>query len=417
MPPTITALPARRAHRTSALHRHARRLVTLLLALAVAVVTLWGNTPGTATAAAGLSVTIRNTTGSSQPVYVYVLGTRLTDHVSGYVTAGGAFRAWPAVSGSATRAAPDVAIRGPRNGAATTVRLPHGISGRLYYSVGAKLDLRLVRDGTGRTGLVQPAPWVAGDASASTLFDWVEFTYQRGLWVNSTQVDQFALPAALTLRGAKGTRSTGRLVSDGRQRVARALLADPALRGSVITDRSGRLIRVLAPGHAAREGRASAGYLNRAIDRAWARYATRTLTVRPFADRPSRTYHGRTVGSTLVFRSKAGAVVAKFAKPSTLDVFECAGTLAAPNDRVVGPIARTLCAALNRGTLAGHATQPVTATGSFYRTGPFNAYAKAVHAVMVDKRAYAFAFDDVAQHEPLLHDAKPRSLTITLPHL
>jgi hypothetical protein len=47
-------------------------------------------------------------------------------------------------------------------------------------------------------------------------------------------------------------------------------------------------------------------------------------------------------------RPDGGLVVTK---PSTAGVWGCAGALAAPNDLVAGPIARTLCAALQRGTL------------------------------------------------------------------
>lgn len=72
-----------------------------------------------------------------------------------------------------------------------------------------------------------------------------------------------------------------------------------------------------------------------------------------------------------------------------------------------------------RGTSSGSgmALSRACAVSAFYKTGPYNPYAKAVHAAMSDGKAYAFAFDDVAQQESLLHDAKPRSVTITLPSL
>ena len=80
------------------------------------------------------------------------------------------------------------------------------MSGRLYFSYGAPLTLGLTRG-----GLVQPAPWNAGDPNASTLLDWSEFTYDAGgLWLNSSQVDQFAIPHEVSVTGADGVARTRR---------------------------------------------------------------------------------------------------------------------------------------------------------------------------------------------------------------
>jgi hypothetical protein len=41
------------------------------------------------------------------------------------------------------------------------------------------------------------------------LFDWSEFTFNdHGLWLNSTQVDQFAVPHTVGVTGDDGTTST-----------------------------------------------------------------------------------------------------------------------------------------------------------------------------------------------------------------
>lgn len=398
-------------HGSPSLPRPRFRLTVLTAAITLVTGLFGAATP--ASAATTLPVTVKNSTGSSGAVYLYVLGTDLSSGRLGYVDAKGRFHAWPAASGT-PKAAPDVSIRGPRSGSTGTLRIPKGISGRLYYSVGSKLSLKLVRNALGVTSLVQPAPWVTSDPNHAKLLDWTEFTYNGGLWINSTQVDQFALPTTVTVKGSSGTRTTGRLVSGGRQRVIKAMKASAATARLVVTGSGGRVVRVLAPGHATRSGLLSATHLKSAIDAAWKRAASKALKVRPFADQPG--YTGRTVGSRLVF-TRAGVRVASFAKPSSVDVFECAGELAAPNDLVVGPIARTLCAALNRGTLTSGKTEPVATPSSYYRTGRFNPYAKAVHAAMADGKAYAFAFDDVAHQESLVHDAAPTSVTITLPSL
>ena len=141
-------------------------------------------------------MTVTNNTGRGDAVYLYVLGVNLGTGKLGYVNSGGAFTAW--TGGQPVPVpAPDVAIPGPANGASTTIRVPKGLSGRLYMSFGKKLDFRLSTD-----GLVQPAPWAGGDPNRDILFDWSEFTLNdSGLWLNSSQVDMFAVPHVVTRAG------------------------------------------------------------------------------------------------------------------------------------------------------------------------------------------------------------------------
>lgn len=398
-------------------HPLVHRLLIVALAVAcVAALLIQSGTPAHAKAA-GVPLTVRNSTGSSAPIHLYLIGEQLSSGTAGYVTAAGTFTPWPAAASATPRSAPDVSIDGPRNGRSVTLRLPKGISGRLYYSVGKKIDFKLVRNNLGRTSLVQPAPWIGGDTNRRTLFDWTEFTFSNGLWINSTQVDQFVLPAAVRVTDSGGTRTVGTLVAGGRHRLFRTLLADAALARTVIKGPNGAPVRALAPGHAIRAGLLAPGFLDRGIDRAWSAHVSKPLVVRPFSNRPGVTFTGRTIGRRLVFTNTAGTRVASFAKPSTLDVVECAGALRAPNDQVVGPIARTLCAALNRGTLGSGRVEPVSHVSAFYRSSPVNGYARAVHAAMKDRRAYAFAFDDVGAHESLVHAGNPASVTVTLPRL
>src|SRR6185312_8885800 len=147
---------------------------------------------------------------------------------------------------------------------------------------------------------------------------------------------------------------------------------------------------------------------------AWNAYTGKTLTVVPFADQPNTKYFGRTSGNVMTFTNTSGAVVATFNKPSSADVWGCSGNRPAPNDQVVGPISRTLCAALNRGTLGTVDTQPDLNSAGFYRNNPTNQYARIIHANMADGRAYAFPFDDVGHFESLVTDPDPRSAGIAL---
>ncbi|MFJ6197458.1 beta-1,3-glucanase family protein [Micromonospora sp. NPDC092111] len=357
-----------------------------------------------------LPFTVTNNTGRGDAVYLYVLGVNLSTGRLGYVNSAGAFTPWGA--GSLPPApAPDVSIAGPRNGASTTIQLPRGLSGRVYMSLGEKLKFFLAPG-----GLVQPAPWAAGDPNQNILFDWSEFTYNdAGLWLNSSQVDMFAVPHAVTVTGANGaTKKTGELLSNGRDNVINQIRAQAGWANTVRTRADGTVLRVLAPGKAADAGLFSTTYLDPYITSAWAAYAGKTLTVVPFTDQPNTRYLGRTAGNVMTFTNTSGQQVASFNKPSSANVWGCDGNLAAPNDQVVGPIARTLCAALHRGTLGTIDTQPGGGPADFYRGTITNHYSRIIHANMADGKAYGFAFDDVQAQESLVHDGDPRAAGITL---
>jgi len=389
-----------------------RKLLRALAALAVAMPLAVAIEPSAAQAVGPnlLPVTVTNSTGRGDAVYLYVLGVQLSSGKLGYVNQGGAFTAW---SGGQIppSPAPDVAIGGPGNGGSTTINFPRGFSGRVYFSLGEKLKFYLTPD-----GLVQPAPWAAGDANQNILFDWSEFTYNdSGLWLNSSQVDMFAVAHAVTVTNSAGvTKRTGDLVANGRDNVINTIRGTSGWANTVYTRSDGTVLRVLSPGKAAGAGSLSSTYLDSYISSAWSAYAGKTLTVVPFADQPNTKYFGRTSGNVMNFTNTSGAQVASFNKPSSASVWGCAGDLPAPNDLVVGPISRTLCAALNRGTLGTIDTQPSTNAADFYKNNPTNVYAKVIHANMADGKAYAFPFDDVGNFESLVNDGDPRSAGIVL---
>ncbi|MGC5333490.1 glycoside hydrolase family 64 protein [Micromonospora sp. DT62] len=387
-----------------------RRLLAAVSALVAAVPVTLAAAPAHAVGPALLPVTVTNSTGRGEAVHLYVIGVQLSSGRLGYVNQGGTFVPW---SGGQLppSPAPDASIPGPGNGGSTTIRFPRGFSGRVYFSFGEKLKFFLTPD-----GLVQPAPWAAGDANRDILFDWSEFTYNdAGLWLNSSQVDMFAVPHAVTVTGATGvTKRTGDVVAGGRNAIIEGIRSQPGWANTVHTRSDGTVLRVLAPGKAAGAGLFSATYLDSYIASAWNAYTTRTLTVVPFADQPNTRYFGRTSGNVMTFTNSAGQRVASFNRPSSASVWGCDGDLPAPNDPVVGPISRTLCAALNRGTLGTVDTQPSTDAAQFYRNNPTNHYARVIHANMTDGRAYAFAFDDVGAFESLVHDGDPRAAGLVL---
>jgi hypothetical protein len=386
-------------------------LISGVAALAVAVPVAIAMTPAQALGPDLLPMTVTNSTGRGDAVYLYVLGVDLRPGGKlGYVDSAGTFTPW---SGGTLppSAAPDVSIAGPRNGGNTTLRIPRWISGRVYMSFGEKLKFFLSPD-----GLVQPAPWAGGDPNRNILFDWSEFTYNdSGLWLNSSQVDQFAVPHAVTVTGTNGvTSKTGELLNNGRNNVINAIKAQPGWGGTVYTRSDGTVLRVLAPGKAADAGAFDKNYLDPYITTAWNAYTSKTLTVVPFENQPNTKFFGRTSGNVMNFTNTAGQQVYSITKPATAHVWGCDGNLAAPNDAVKGPIARTVCAALQRSTLGTIDTQPSYNAADFYKGNLTNHYSRIIHANMADGKAYGFAFDDVGHFESLVHDGNPRAAGIIL---
>jgi len=390
------------------IRKKVRRVLTAL-AVTLPLVTGVSALSAPAAVAAGpdpLPLTVTNNSGRSDAVHLYVLGTNLNTGKLGYVNAGGAFTAWPP-GANPPSPAPDVSIAGPGNGGSTTLKIPRMLSGRVYMSFGQKIKFFLTPD-----GLVQPAPWADGDPNRNILFDWSEFTYDNGgLFINSSQVDMFSVPHAVGLtNGAGASKEAGRLKPGGRANIFNGVKGQSGFSNLVYND-----LRVLAPGKGLDTGKFSGSYLDGYVTSAWNTYKSTPLTVVPFEAEPAKKFTGKTGGDDVMrFTNTSGAEVASFSKPSTRDVFNCDGRLQAPNDQVVGPIARTLCAALHRSTLGTLHTQPTYDAGPFYKQPVTDHYSRIVHEQMVDGKAYGFAFDDVGHFESLVHDGDPKTAKITL---
>ncbi|MFG2463045.1 glycoside hydrolase family 64 protein [Streptomyces sp. NPDC048523] len=389
-----------------------RTLAAVLAALAIALgITVTG--PGSEAQAAvpsTIPLTVSNNSGRGDQVYVYNIGTLLTTGQQGWADANGTFHAWPA-GGNPPTNAPDASIAGPANGQAMTLRMPK-FSGRVYFSYGQKLVFKLT---TG--GLVQPAVQNPSDPNRNILFNWTEYTLNdSGLWINSTQVDMFSAPYAVGVKAGDGTvRNTGHLKPGGYNGFFSALRGQPGGWANLIQTRSdGTVLRALAPGHGIEAGALPANVMDDYVNRVWQKYSTSTLTVTPFGDQPNTKYYGRVSGNVMNFTNASGAVVTTFQKPDSDSIFGCYKLLDAPNDLVRGPISRTLCAGFNRSTLLTNPNQPDTSSSGFYTDVVTNHYARKIHAQMADGKAYAFAFDDVGNHESLVNDGNPQQAYITL---
>ena len=376
-----------------------------LLGIVTAGLVLAGllSAPADAAVPATIPFTITNHSGRGDAVYIYNLGTNLATGQQGWADASGTFHAWPA-GGNPPTPAPDASIVGPANGQSVTIQLPK-FSGRVYFSYGQKLVFKLT---TG--GLVQPAVQNPSDPNRNILFNWSEYTLNDGgLWINSTQVDMFSAPYAVSVNSS----TTGHLKPGGYNAVYNGLRA-ANWGGLIQTAPDGSVLRALSPLYGVETGALPASAMDDYINRVWSKYSSATLTVAPFGDQPNTKYFGRVSGNVMNFTNSAGTVVTSFQKPDSASVFGCFKLLDAPNDQVRGPISRTLCAGYNRSTLLTNPNQPDATDANFYADAVTNQYSKAIHAQMADGRAYGFAFDDVGNHEALVHDGNPQQAALIL---
>ncbi len=370
---------------------------------AAAALTLTGGsgllTPRPA-AAATLPLDVVNRSGRfpDDAVWVHVVGTELATGRQGHVDASGAFvPASLGDNGSGGTASYGVPLSQRRQ-----VPLPE-LSGRVYVSLGQQIPFRVVGTPDG-VGIAHPAGWVESDPSFGILYDCMEFTHTGGaMYCNTTMVDMFSVPLSITLSGNANQR-VGEIVSGGRARVFERMASTPGFGNLVVDDR-----RVIAPSHGIGAGRFDGGYLDEYVAQSWDAYRDRDLTVVA----GPQTYRLRVQGDEIV-AWQGDAQRAAFGRPSTSDVLFCNGAISAPNDGVGGPIAAILGAALNRTTMRDQATQPTTDPAGFYQGERTNHYAKVLHEVHVDGRAYGFAFDDVAGFASYIEDRGARSVELAV---
>lgn len=289
-----------------------------------------------------------------------------------------------------------------------TVTFPNHIEGgRIYISLGSPMYIPISPDdrGWGGPDLLNPA-----DPNTDVYFDWYELAFahgQFGFGGNTTQVDQFGFPMTARLQQA----STGYDQTVGiTQTRAQVYAGYQASVGAAFTGLAGPY-RILAPRTSPvfQPGGAQANHLQGVIDQVWNRYTGTDWTQNDHG----QIYRGRVVDGVLTGTKNDGTTFS-VPKPNTAQVFECSGALAVPppaNDttRAVG---RDFCAAFNRGVAANPNTADWLDASKYYLSSPRNDYAAYFHGISIDKRSYAFAYDDVNDQSSvkIIGNANPPSL-------
>ncbi|MEU9128424.1 beta-1,3-glucanase family protein [Kitasatospora sp. NPDC048540] len=385
-------------------------------ALSVAAVTRWVESSAVASTAATLPLDLVNTTGNAT-VYAYVLG---RDPAAGGTWAfiqadGSTLYHPPSPANDQTPLGVDCAIplKGPGAGA-RQITLPRLDSGRIYFSVGARLTFLMNRGG----GLALPSVSNPTDPNAGVRHDFCEFTYNADqLYANITFVDMVGLPISFRLETAQGTQAVRGLPADGLAQVAAALRAQSAADGSdwsqLIVQKDGTDLRILSPNLAIR-GNSSlfAGYFDDYVDQVWNAYRTKDLRIDTQFTWGAVT--GRVNGDTLTF---AGA--GSFAKPSTRAIFSCSDAPFTTGNDLMGNLSARLAAAFNRTTLLDNPHQPDGENpAAFYTRARTNHYARILHTTTPDGLGYAFPYDDVhpanVDFEGKVQSGSPTRFTITV---
>lgn len=347
-------------------------------------------------------------------VYVLVIAQDPATHVFSWVNPDGTFTHLSATDNDASGHLVKNGQNYPNHAftlaQAKQMKLPKMDSGRIFVSVGEPLYIKVVPDANGNVGFAGPNPLNGTDPNIGVRYDWYEFTYNdAGLWINTTQVDDFGMPLLLDVWGDSASfhQQTGLTETHDSLMAEYANEVPPEFQVPV----QGQL-RIMAPGKSTFDvGQVNQHYFDAYVDQVWAQYASTTLYVTV----GGRNFAGQVTNGDLVFNeldAQGNVVVGgpyTVHKPTTQDILEGKGTLATGNATELALEAQ-ICAAFNR-----HVMQDSTlwgTPGAYYAASPANWYAKFWHTHGVSGLAYGFAYDDVSNESSTIHTDKPEHMEL-----
>ncbi|MFE2465869.1 glycoside hydrolase family 64 protein [Streptomyces mirabilis] len=257
--------------------------------------------------------------------------------------------------------------------------------GRIYVSLGSPLYIPVSPDDQGWGGPDLRNP---NDPNTDVYYDWYEYTYvfgQVAFGGNTTQVDQFGFPITSRLTQTSSGYDTTRGITLTRAQVMSQYAASVGAAFKPLQN----TYRIIAPRSSDLflAGGSQSNHLQSTIDQTWSFYSTHPFRL----TRLGETFTGGVSGTTLTF-TKNGAGPYALQKPSSPDVVACAGALASGSDPEK-QLGAEFCAAFNRGVALD--TSAWYTPSAYYTGGVKNDYAAFLHTVGLDRRAYAFPYDDI----------------------
>ena len=281
--------------------------------------------------------------------------------------------------------------------------VPYGLQGaRLWVGLKSPLYLEVNLDVANNIAYTTPDLSNATDPNRDVYWDHIEFaTKDDRIQANTTQVDEFGVPLAMTLKNSEGASTVG--ITKSRQAVFDAYAKVDAGFTSLATAQAP--YRIVSPKHGAYNQAQSPTYFDTYINTVWTKFASADWS---FANILG-TYVGRTSGDSLILHKDNVATnpAITIAKPKTWEIFAAAGNMASGDDTQKA-IEAQIVAAFTR-HVAENAVQNNDASApspdlikTFYATSPANFYAQFWHTQTVDGRAYGFDFDDVNHQDSSL---------------
>lgn len=300
------------------------------------------------------------------------------------------------------------------------LKLPKMSSGRAFVSLGEPVYLEILGGADGHLGYAGPNPQNPTDPNIDVHFDWYEFTYNNGgIYINTTQVDEFGLPMLLDVWGNSGTFHEQTGITESIAAIDQAFASETplAFQSTPISN-----LRILSPTKLSfGAGGANGSYFDGYVADIWTQYRSTPLTMDLWGH--SRRFTGITTDTEFDFSEidlGNGAYVGNtytIGRPSTQDIFQCSGTMAHgdPNsdiNTVELAIEAQFCAAFNR-----HVMQDVSlwaTPAAWYAAAPANFYADFWHRHSIGGLAYGFAYDDVSEQSSTITTGQPEHMVFTI---
>ncbi|PPJ50430.1 hypothetical protein CBER1_05556 [Cercospora berteroae] len=290
----------------------------------------------------------------------------------------------------------DCAIPLGQPGNTVTITIPQIAGGRIWIAEGHLAFLL----NPGGPALVEPSVLNPSDPNANVNFGFAEFTLNDAqLYANISYVDFVPrIPIAITLQANSGDlQHVAGMAPDGIDRMAESLAQQAQKDGrpwdKLVVNKGGRNLRILNATHGGAVDANFDGYFEPYVEEVWQKYKSDCKC-------KINTQAGPGVLEGHVnHKGKLKIGDEEFEKPTTADILGCnSGPFTTGSSPTRNAIIPRLAAAFVRSALTeceDHPSQPHT----FYSRDPTNHYARLVHEHNVDKKGYAFAYDDVQPDE------------------
>ena len=299
--------------------------------------------------------------------------------------------------------------------------IPRIAGGRIWFSVDSKLTF-LLNPGP---ALVEPSVTNPSDPNIHLEWGFCEFTFNAAqLFANISYVDFVSIPIALTLVESDGkTQHVAGIPPNGLDKVCQGLQEQHARDGQgwdrlIVKSSTGHNLRALSPnnGIIMHQGLFDR-YFQPYVERVWARFGGTPVHI------DTQAAWGKVSGGVTAKTLNFGGGVGSFHEPSTADIFSCStGPFAAAGATPErGAVVARLAAGFNRSVLLHDSNthpEPSVNSTEYYKEKITNHYARIVHEANVDRRGYAFPYDDVAptggKDQSGAVFGTPRSLKVTV---